>query len=666
MHTVPTSSDAEFEYSFDTLKRYVDVACLDGIAITNHDMFDSRQFRAIREGLDITVFPGIEINVEQGHILLISDDYDLDDFQNKADLVNKKNTCATDRITVNELEEIYGDLNRYLLIPHYDKNPSIGSQTITRLGEHMVAGEVSSHKKFIASYKDINKLTPVLFSDQRMRVDLHKLPTKQTYIDCGDLTLRAIKQCLMNRKVALSEKDGNQIFQIFDDGQKLSTGLNVLLGARSSGKSHTLDSIADLDGNTKYIKQFSLVQKDEKTSKKLFDDDLKTKRSQFAEGYLAGFKRVLDDVMSVNINSNDRKVDRYVTTLLKSAEDANKQDAFSKVKLFNETDFIIPSGDRLRELINATIKLIENIKYRQTVEKHIQLAGLKSLACELIEMLWGQSSEKKRSRYVNNIVKDVKAKLNLRTAAVQLEDVDLYKIALDLKRVERFNEIVNFLKAEYVISEESVQDFTVVAKKQAFSRAGEVKAASGTKSAFSNAYNEYDDPYEYLQRLLQMEELPPAEHYKLFTKIGYEILNRDGNTVSGGQRSEFRLLQEINDAQNYDMLLIDEPESSFDNIFLNSDVNKIIRILSTTMPVVVVTHNSTVGASIGADYILYACRDTDTGTAVYRLYSGHPTDENLESIDGRSINNHSMMMNSLEAGVGSYEARRKSYEAIEG
>jgi len=47
--------------------------------------------------------------------------------------------------------------------------------------------------------------------------------------------------------------------------------------------------------------------------------------------------------------------------------------------------------------------------------------------------------------------------------------------------------------------------------------------------------------------------------------------------VSGGERSEFRLLQEIKDAQNYDFLLIDEPESSFDNMFLKSDVNQIIR-----------------------------------------------------------------------------------------
>jgi len=74
IHTVPTDRDAAFDYSFDTLRRYVESSGLHAIAITNHDMFDVAQFRAIREGLKIAVFPGIEINVDQGHLLLISDD----------------------------------------------------------------------------------------------------------------------------------------------------------------------------------------------------------------------------------------------------------------------------------------------------------------------------------------------------------------------------------------------------------------------------------------------------------------------------------------------------------------------------------------------------------------------------------------------------------------
>ena len=152
--------------------------------------------------------------------------------------------------------------------------------------------------------------------------------------------------------------------------------------------------------------------------------------------------------------------------------------------------------------------------------------------------------------------------------------------------------------------------------------------------------------------------------YTLFAKISYRTLNIDGAEVSGGERSEFRLLQEIKDAQNHDILLIDEPESSFDNMFLNSDVNQIISEISESMPVVVVTHNSTVGASIGADYLLYARKESEGDDVVYKLYSGYPTDRRLTSLDGKTMINHEIMLNSLEAGYNTYNDRRRGYEAI--
>ncbi len=54
--------------------------------------------------------------------------------------------------------------------------------------------------------------------------------------------------------------------------------------------------------------------------------------------------------------------------------------------------------------------------------------------------------------------------------------------------------------------------------------------------------------------------------------------NKYGFNVSGGERAEFNLLTEIQDALKYDLLLIDEPESSFDNLFLKHDVNQLIKV----------------------------------------------------------------------------------------
>ena len=665
IHTVPTISDADFTFSLETFKRYVEEAYLDAVAITNHDVFDADQFREIHKALNVVVFPGIEINVAKGHILIIGDASQLDDFEAKAKEVSRKITKTSDFLSVEELIAIYGDLSQYLVIPHYDKSPPIRGEALEQLLPYICAGEVDSAKKFVRSIKDGTKPTPVLFSDSRMKENLPRLPNRQTFIDCGEITLGALKACLRDKaKVSLSELDGNNLWQVLEGGQKISTGLNVLVGARSSGKTYTLDEISAAVEHTKYIKQFSLVQQSEAEYERVFTSEVERRRSVFVDDYLSGLKRVLDDVMNVDLDTQERELDQYIETLLKSAEETDRQDAFSKATLFDEVKFPVGNNKTLTSLIESVKQVIENIEFRGIIEKHIELMALKRLIVELIELLRERSLNNHKTKLVNDLVDEIKQGLRLRTSATQVKDVDIYQYCLDQKRIERFCEIVNILKQQAAIFEESLQGFKIEATKAPYTGALEIKSASGKRTAFSDAFSEYSDPYKYLRCLLGNDSLARADLYKLFTKITYRILNEDGFEVSGGERSEFRLLQEIADAQNYDILLIDEPESSFDNLFLKSDVNQILKSISETMPVVVVTHNSTVGASVGADYLLYTKKELENGQIVYRTYSGYPTDKTLSSVDGKTINSHEILMDSLEAGTTAYESRRRSYEAI--
>jgi len=665
IHTVSTVFDAPFTFALSALERYVSAAALDAIALTNHNIFDRAQFAEITASLDTAVFPGIEVTLDCGHVLIISDVAHLDLFERQAKQINERITQPTDCISIDELLGVFGNLTEHLVIPHYDKKPAIKGRALERLGHLVSCGEVDSAKKFIRAIKSDAHVTPVLFSDARACETFEQIPTRQTFVDCGEITFGALKACMNDkRKVALSENDGNRLFQIFDDGQKISTGLNILLGERSTGKTFTLDRINASHDHVKYIRQFSLVQQDYAAYEREFSRDLQRTRSQFVEGYLAGFKAVLDDVMGVDLRTDERAVENYINSLRESAEEADRRDAFSNTALFDESEFPISDDRVLSDLIDSVRQVIENVEYREIVERYVDIRALRTLAVELIELLWAKRLESKKKSLVNGLVKDIKESLKRRTSAVQVQDVDLYRVMINKRKVERFSDIVKRLQERATISEEAVQGFRVVANKSPFAGAGEIKEASGVKTAFREAFAEYEHPYAYLQMLLGNDALKRSELYKLFVKINYRILNKDGFDVSGGERSEFRLLQEIKDAQNYDILLIDEPESSFDNIFLRSDVNQIIRHISTTMPVVVVTHNSTVGASIGADYVLYAKKAVEDGQVVYRLYSGHPTDLSLQALDGRKISNHEIMLNSLEAGAETYDHRRLGYEAI--
>ena len=668
IHTVSTIRDSDFDFSLDKLREYVTNTNLDAIAITNHDCFDIVQFKQIKSELDIKVFPGIEISLESGHTLIIGNEDNEDGFFLKSEKVTDKIKTNNDFITVDELKNIFGDLSDYLVIPHYEKKPAVKGADFEKLREHISAGEVDSPKKFIRTIKGPTNITPVLFSDIRVSPEMASFPTRQTYVDCGDLTLSSLKTSFLDkRKVSMSEEEGNALFQVFENGQKLSTGLNVLLGERSSGKTHTLNQIFEVSGKgkTKFIEQFSLVQKDEAEYEKSFNREVGNQRSIFVDEYLKPYQSVLNAVLNIDLSLNEKDVDRYLETLLQSADQSEKQDAYSKTTLFNETEFTISDSAGLSSLIRSVIHLIENVEYRTTIEKHLNTESLKALACELIEMLWDKEYEKKKKSKVNNIVRDIKGILRLRTSDTQIEDVNLYKIQLDLKVVDKFSEITKLLQKEMEIFKDNMQDFKIIAQKRPFKALSEIKDASGFKGSLKDAFSKYSEPYSYLQALKATELLPTSEYYKCFVMIEYKILNKDGYKVSGGERSEFRLLQEIKDAQNYDILLIDEPESSFDNIFLNKSVNQLIKEISKTMPVVVVTHNNTVGASIKPDYIIYASKEMEDGAILYRLYSGYPADKELVSLDGKRKKNIEVTMNALEAGFPAYEERKKGYESIE-
>lgn len=106
-----------------------------------------------------------------------------------------------------------------------------------------------------------------------------------------------------------------------------------------------------------------------------------------------------------------------------------------------------------------------------------------------------------------------------------------------------------------------------------------------------------------------------------------------------------------------------EPESSFDNIFLKDGVDVLLKELSEHIPVVIATHNNTIGASVHPDFLIYTEKEiTPDGAITYHLYSGYPTSEELTDLEGNKLKRRSIMLNCLEAGEEAYLERSKTYE----
>lgn len=661
LHTIPSISDSNFFFSLNSLKDYVEKLEIDCIAITNHNLFDKGQFEEIVKELPIKVFPGIEINLEKGHILLISENELLDDFTLKCQKVTSLITTSNDYLTYEQLIEIFPNLNNYLLIPHYDKKPIIREDTLEKLGHHIFVGEVTSIRKFKACLKETDKLTPVIFSDSRFEENMNSYSPRQTYVDVEELTIGSLKGSLSDKsKVCLSKEDGNDLFQATDDGIILSTGLSVIIGERSSGKTYTLERICSNFENIKYLEQFSLLQNDEEKFK-----DLVTKRhSLVSENYLKEFKDVLYDIRDIDLKDNNRKLERYIETLKKYASENDKLDSFSKCSLYNASSFEIDDLENLKKIISATQTLLENYTYKQIINKHITDENLKSLLIDLILKHNDSYEQNLKKGWVNDLTSRIREELQFRSSTTSVEDIDFSKVQMDKIKVKKFIDLVNVIKNEKEIDSKEIRGFKVVARTKRYTGAGQLKAKSKSQLSFSSAFGNYGDPYKYFISLKTVG-IEETEFYKYFVDIEYKTLNKHGYPVSGGERSEFNLLHEISDALKHDALLIDEPESSFDNIFLKNEVNELIKDIAKEIPVIVVTHNNTIGASIKPDFLLYTEKQIVSGEIIYKVYYGHPTSKILKCSTGEQIQNIDILFNCLEAGQEAYyERKNRSYEIL--
>ena len=60
IHTISTLKDSYFDFDINVLNQYINEMEIDCIAITNHNVFDKKQYEEISKCVKAKVFPGME------------------------------------------------------------------------------------------------------------------------------------------------------------------------------------------------------------------------------------------------------------------------------------------------------------------------------------------------------------------------------------------------------------------------------------------------------------------------------------------------------------------------------------------------------------------------------------------------------------------------------
>lgn len=662
VHTKASISDSYFEFHIEKLKEYVNELNLDAIAITNHNLFDRKQFENIQSNIDICVLPGVEVDLEKGHMLVIVPYEKIDDFENQCNNLFNDIKTANDYITYERFIELFPNYSEYLLIPHYIKKPSINNETIEKFQINIFCGEVENAKKWSVEKKKENSLVPLLFSDIRIKEDMDTFPNRATYLEINDINISSLKLTLKDKtKIHIAESKNDEEFPIDKTGLLASTKLNIIIGNRSSGKTYTLEKIKKSfkDGNVKYIKQFELTTN---CGENKFDEIVKADYNSISEDYLLPLKNVVSKVLSIDIENDELKCIEYQNSLIENAINTEKNDIFSKTKLFSEILFDNVQEEETKKLIESIKSLLESEKYKDLIKDNISIDGLVNLLEIFIELNRKEELSNKLKNSTDEIVTIIKRMLGKKSALTPIKDIDFYQIYKNKVIVEKFENLIESLKLEKEIYTKDFNGYKIKVKRKAFKNATDLKNELKEKMSLKDIFdNYYESPYNYINEL-KNNGIEEENIYKTLIKIEYEVLNSRDLKISGGERAEFNLLKELIDAEKYDVLLIDEPESSFDNPFIKSNIIQILKDLAEKTTVFIVTHNNTLGTLIKPNRILYTQHIDELNE--FTVYSGNFSDKELKDCKQRKIKNYSVLMENMEAGEKAYQERKEIYEDL--
>ena len=650
IHTLASPLDDSFSFEPRVLEEHVRHNKLDAIAITNHNRFDLQNFQEACKAVpdNVVVFPGVEVSIKGFHALVLSNGKDIEAFNRVCDELPETQQ-GDEGISLEEFMRLFGN-GSYIIIPHYKKKPSVPSSDLEALGNLVTALEVSSEKKWEYEHRRTERPV-VLFSDFRCSADAGPSWGRYTYVTVGELTFESLRLAFNDKaKFAITERDDH--FEL-EPNLYASMGLNVVVGGRSSGKTFFLDRIYDScdPDDVVYVRQFGIVKdaEDEAFKKRLADEEASIK-----SGYYEPMNAISAAVTELPARDSVLKsIKDYLAELTEYADTSYRDDAFSKCLIYSEPRLSASNSNAERKVAEAILALLEDNPLSDAIEKTIGRENLLTLLRIAIDRFRTKELQCKRIELANEIAKKVRRNLTVESRRPGCPESPMLEAAKRVAYIKRLVKLRAATKEEVVVSKKAIGKFTRTTKRVPYKDARALKAALGASSSMSGFLQMPDT--DFIEGVLAATGVSDISH--AFFDMSVELRNDRGEIVSGGQKAEYLFFKALERAGSHDIVLIDEPESSFDNPFLNDQIASELKRISAKATVFIATHNNVLGVSIKPDGIVF----TDVIDGTHKIFTCDSSDDAMSSADGQKINRSEILLRLMEAGSKAYEDRRPYY-----
>lgn len=675
IHTVPSIKDSEFTYSSEWLINYVNEASLDAIAITNHDLFDKDNYDMVkkdllkaRDGNPVAVFPGMELALEKFHVNIVFPESMVDELTDFSSWLQEKHVDQNSSITIDELFTNLNNWNQGIYIFELGKSKGIDEIPI-ELEEATAVGGVRNQFQFQIIKNQEDSLTPVLFSDAHAtkidsdpdRNDIDKLKSKSTYIQIDNCIFSEIKNCISDKsKVSLTRDNLQDVVEI--DGHNLSTGLNLVVGKRGTGKTHFLEQIKkQFDKEEIYeIAQFETAKADsyiEKQRKEQGNKAFENWKEKYNRQFLS-IKGYLDSIDK----SYDEDIELFLASVKEYASDLDRKGKSQQFKLFREAPFELHTTDYIEEGLNSLLQLINNERIWTLLgDSDSKRSFFIETYNELREILIEKNKEKYIRENVNLILRNSKDFLTNQTGIRNVHDIEISKV-IKKKQIEK--SISSFLCKVITTTElkrEKIHGYQIIVNLTPFQNASQFRVDFTTQEGVQE---DLIKPYLFKNYITFLKNLKNKKFYNSANLAEYfmhkevKLLDSDGTLASGGQAVGFALMMRLNEARQKNVVLIDEPESSLDNAYIRTELNSALKELAKHRMVFVVTHNSTLGTLLEPDYLVVTTKNEQNE---YTVLTGEFSSNKISDSKLNSESSYEKFVEAMEAGIKTYQKKGEIY-----
>jgi hypothetical protein len=653
----------------------VNEASLDAIAITNHDLFDKDNYDMVKEDLlkardgnPVTVFPGMELALEKFHVNIVFPESMVDELTDFSSWLQEKHVDQNSSITIDELFANLKNWNQGIYIFELGKSKGI-DEIPTDLQGVTAVGGVRNQFQFQIIKNQEDSLTPVLFSDAHAtendsnhdRNDIDKLKSKSTYIQIDNCSFLEIKNCITDKsKVSLTRDNLQDVVEI--DGHNLSTGLNLVVGKRGTGKTHFLEQIKkQFDKEEIYeIAQFETAKADSYIEKQRKEQGNKAFEN-WKEKYNRHFLSISNYLNSID-ECYDEEVERYIDSVKEYASDLDRKGKLQQFNLFKEAPFELQTTEYIEDGLTSLLKLINNERIWSLFENsQSKRSFFINTYNELREKLIEKNKEKSIRENVNLILRDSKEFLTSQTGIRNVHDIEISKV-IKKKQIEK--SISSFLERVITTTElkrEKIHGYQIIVNLLPFQNANQFRTDFATQES---AQEDLIKPYlsknyiTFLKNLKNKRFFNSANLAEYFLHKEVKLLDADGTPASGGQAVGFALMLRLNEARQKNVILIDEPESSLDNAYIQTELNSALKELAKHRMVFVVTHNSTLGTLLEPDYLVVTTKNEQNE---YTILSGEFSSNKISDSKLNSESSFEKFVEAMEAGIDTYHKKGEIY-----